>query len=98
VRRLRPPRLAGGAPQRNAAVQLLRVPTPARSLDLTKPLTTPANPASGWPSSRRPGLFITHLEGANFPVANGKTDAQAHSNHHDVIELAGVKMEFFLKT
>jgi hypothetical protein len=33
-------------------------------------------------------------------VLNGKTlDAQAHSlNDHDVIELAGVKMEFFLKT
>ena len=50
--------------------------------------------------TRRPqGYFITHVEGASFPVLNGKTlDAQAHALHdHDVIELAGVKMEFFIK-
>ncbi len=51
--------------------------------------------------TRRPqGFFITHVEGASFPVVNGKPlDAQAHSlNDHDVIDLAGVKMEFFFKT
>jgi hypothetical protein len=50
--------------------------------------------------TRRPqGYFITHVEGVSFPVVNGKAlDAQArHLNDHDVIELAGVKMEFFLK-
>mgnify|MGYP001317688330 CR=1 FL=1 len=50
--------------------------------------------------TRRPqGYFITHVEGANFPVVNGKTlDAQAHPlNDHDVIEIAGTKMEFFYK-
>ena len=50
--------------------------------------------------TRRPhGYFITHVEGAHFPVVNGKAlDAQAHPlADHDVIELAGVKMEFFLK-
>ena len=50
--------------------------------------------------ARRPqGYFITHVEGARFPVVNGKTlDAQAHAlNDHDVIEIAGVKMEFFYK-
>jgi hypothetical protein len=50
--------------------------------------------------AKRPqGYFITHVEGASFPVVNGKQlDAQAHAlNDHDVIELAGVKMEFYLK-
>jgi hypothetical protein len=39
------------------------------------------------------------VEGVNYPVLNGKQlDAQAQQlNDHDVIELAGVKMEFFLK-
>ena len=49
--------------------------------------------------AKRPqGYFITHVEGATFPVVNGKQlDAQAHGlNDHDVIELAG-KMEFYLK-
>jgi hypothetical protein len=51
--------------------------------------------------AKRPhGYFITHVEGAQFPVVNGKTlDAQAHQLvDHDVIEIAGIKMEFFLKT
>ena len=51
--------------------------------------------------ARRPqGYFLTHVEGGSFPVLNGKVlDAQAHRlEDHDVIELAGVKMEFFLKT
>ena len=50
--------------------------------------------------TRRPqGYFITHVEGANFPVINGKAlDNQARQlSDHDVIELAGVKMEFFIK-
>ncbi len=50
--------------------------------------------------TRRPqGYFITHVEGAQFPVVNGLTlDAQPRELHdHDLIEIAGVKMEFFLK-
>jgi len=50
--------------------------------------------------TRRPqGYFITHVEGANLPIVNGKQlDAQAHPlEDHDVIEIAGVKMEFFIK-
>ena len=50
--------------------------------------------------TRRPqGYFLTHVEGGTFPVLNGKAiDAQARQlGDHDVIELAGVKMEFFLK-
>ena len=51
--------------------------------------------------TRRPaGYFITHVEGANRPTVNGQQiGAAPHSlKDHDVIELAGVKMEFFLKT
>ena len=48
--------------------------------------------------TRRPqGYFITHVEGTH-PVVNGESiggTARALSNH-DVIELAGVKMEFFM--
>lgn len=51
--------------------------------------------------ARRPhGYFLTHVEGAKFPVVNGVAiDTQAHElTDHDVIELAGVKMEFFFKS
>src|SRR6266852_3662325 len=90
------------APQKNAALQLLSGANAGKELDLTKPLTTLGKPGVQVAViTRRPqGFFITHVEGASVPVVNGKTlDAQAHSlNDHDVIELAGVKMEFFLKT
>jgi predicted component of type VI protein secretion system len=88
------------APQ--AALQLLSGANAGKELDLTKPLTTLGKPGVQVAViTRRPqGFFITHVEGTSFPVVNGKVlDAQAHSlNDHDVIELAGIKMEFFLKT
>ena len=90
------------AAQKNAALQLLSGPNAGKELDLTKPLTTLGKPGVQVAViTRRPqGFFITHVEGASFPVVNGKPiDAQAHAlNDHDVIELAGVKMEFFHKT
>ncbi|HET7764360.1 MAG TPA: FHA domain-containing protein [Burkholderiales bacterium] len=92
---------ATSAPQKSAALQLLSGANAGKELDLTKPLTTLGKPGVQVAViTRRPqGFFITHVEGASFPVVNGKPlDAQAHAlNDHDVIELAGVKMEFFLK-
>jgi predicted component of type VI protein secretion system len=92
---------APATPQRAGALQLLSGANAGRQLDLTKPLTTLGKPGVQVAViTRRPqGFFITHVEGANFPVVNGKAlDAQAHAlGDHDVIELAGVKMEFFFK-
>jgi len=84
-----------------AAVQILTGPSAGKELELTKNLTTLGKPGLQVAvMTRRPqGYFITHVEGAKFPVINGKTiDAQAQLlQDHDVIELAGVKMEFFIK-
>jgi pSer/pThr/pTyr-binding forkhead associated (FHA) protein len=95
------PKPAAAAPQKAAALQLLSGANAGKEMDLTKPLTTLGKPGVQVAViTRRPqGFFITHVEGASFPVVNGKPlDAQAHAlNDHDVIELAGVKMEFFLK-
>ncbi|MDP2240184.1 MAG: FHA domain-containing protein [Burkholderiales bacterium] len=85
-----------------AAVQILNGPSAGKELELTKNLTTLGKPGVQVAViTRRPqGYFITHVEGASFPVVNGKTlDAQAYPlKDHDVIELTGVKMEFFIKT
>ncbi len=85
-----------------AAVQILNGVNAGRELALVKTLTTLGKPGVQVAViARRPhGYFITHVEGASFPVVNGRAlDAQAHQlNDHDIIELAGVKMEFFLKT
>jgi len=84
-----------------AALQLLTGPDAGKEIELVKNLTTLGKPRLQVAViTRRPqGYFITHVEGATFPVLNGKPiDAQARQlNDHDVIELAGVKMEFFLK-
>ena len=84
------------------ALQILSGGNAGRELELTKSLTTLGKPGVQVAViARRPhGYFITHVEGANFPVINGKTlDAQAHPlADHDIVELGGIKMEFFLKT
>lgn len=88
--------------QKTGVIRILTGANTGRELALTKPLTTLGKPGVQVAViTRRPqGYFITHVEGAVMPVLNGKTlDAQAHAlKDHDVIELAGVKMEFFFKT
>jgi hypothetical protein len=92
------PSAPGGA---QGTIQILSGPSAGKELPLSKPLTTLGKPGVQVAviAKRPQGYFITHVEGASFPVVNGKQlDAQAHAlNDHDVIELAGVKMEFYLK-
>ena len=90
---------AGGHPL--GAIQLLSGANAGKELELTKPLTTLGKPGVQVAVlTRRPqGYFITHVEGGTRPTVNGQQiGAAPHSlKDHDVIELAGVKMEFFLK-
>jgi pSer/pThr/pTyr-binding forkhead associated (FHA) protein len=92
---------AAAAPARQGAIQLLSGANAGKELILTKALTTLGKPGVQVAViTRRPqGFFITHVEGATFPMVNGRAlDAQAHPlNDHDMIELAGTKMEFFYK-
>jgi len=84
------------------AIQILSGGNAGKEMELTKTLTTLGKPGVQVAViARRPqGYFITHVEGANFPVVNGSAiGTQAHQlADHDVIELAGIKMEFFLKS
>ncbi|UCV15887.1 FHA domain-containing protein [Quatrionicoccus australiensis] len=86
----------------SAAVQLLSGANIGKELELTKTLTTLGKPGLQVAViAKRPnGFFITHVEGTQFPIVNGEVlDAQAYQlKDHDVIEIAGIKMEFFLKT
>jgi pSer/pThr/pTyr-binding forkhead associated (FHA) protein len=92
---------ASAVPQGGGTIQILSGPNAGKELSLAKPLTTLGKPGVQVAViAKRPhGYFITHVEGAHFPVLNGKTlDSQAHQlSDHDIIELASVKMEFFLK-
>ena len=94
-----------GAPksaQPLGAIQLLSGGNAGKELELTKPLTTLGKPGVQVAVlTRRPqGYFITHVEGAQRPTVNGQPiGAAPHAlKDHDVIEIAGIKMEFFLKS
>ncbi len=92
----------GAGAGRVAAIQILTGANAGKEMELTKALTTLGKPGVQVAviTKRPQGYFITHVEGANFPIVNGKAvEAQAHPlSDHDVLELAGVKMEFFFKT
>lgn len=93
--------LAQGATQKQACIQILNGANAGKELMLSKALTTLGRPGVQVAViTRRPqGFYITHVEGNNHPVVNGKTlGTEAYAlNDHDVIELSGTKMEFFYK-
>ena len=93
-----------GAPAADASlplgkIQVLSGPGVGKELELKKALITLGRPGVQVAViTRRPqGYFITHVEGTH-PVINGETiGVQARQlKDHDVVELAGVKMEFFV--
>jgi hypothetical protein len=82
-------------------IQIISGGNAGKSLELTKTLTTLGKPGVQVAViTRRPhGYFITHVEGKDFPIVDGESiGAQAHKLvDHSIIDLAGIKMEFFLK-
>src|SRR5690349_7733861 len=83
------------------AIQLLSGGNAGKELELNKPLTTLGKPGVQVAVlTRRPqGYFITHVEGAQRPTVNGQAiGAAPHPlKDHDLVEIAGIKMEFFHK-
>lgn len=85
-------------------LQVLNGPIAGKELELTKALITLGKPGVQVAViSRRPqGYFLTHIEGDgksnNYPVVNGSAiGPQAYGmKSGDIIELAGIKMEFSL--
>lgn len=93
--------VSGGASPA-AAVQILTGPNAGKELELVKNLTTLGKPGLQVAvlTRRSNGYFITHVEGANYPVLNGaQLNEHPHQlKDHDIIELAGIKMEFYFKS
>ena len=86
----------GGMPLGRLTV--LNGPIAGKELELTKALITLGKPGTQVAViSRRPqGYFLTHIEGNNFPLVNSEQiGAKAYQlKDSDLIELAGIKMEF----
>jgi hypothetical protein len=86
-----------------AKLQVLSGSFAGRELELTKTLTTLGRPGVQVAaiSRRAEGYFIVHVESGkdgNFPLVNGSSiGPQARAlRDNDVIQLAGVKMGFFV--
>ncbi|MEQ1487596.1 MAG: FHA domain-containing protein [Methylotenera sp.] len=81
-------------------IQVLNGTSAGRQLVLNKTMTTLGKAGSQVVViTKRPnGYFLTHVEGKALPIVNGASiGAQAFAlNEHDVIELGGIKMEFYL--
>lgn len=80
-------------------LQVLNGAGMGKELVLSKALTTLGKPGVQVAviTKRPQGYFVTHVQGASFPSVNGvSVGAQAHPlKDHDVLELAGIKMEFY---
>jgi pSer/pThr/pTyr-binding forkhead associated (FHA) protein len=91
-----------GRPERIGVVQVLTGVNIGHELELSKPVTTLGKPGYQVAviTRREQGYFITHVEGQEHPLVNDKQlGVQAHKlNDNDVIEIAGIKMEFFLRS
>ena len=87
-------------PQITGRIRVLSGLNIGKEIVLNKALTTLGKPGLqvAVVTKRHQGYVITHVEGQKHPTVNGKPiGVQAHAlNDHDVIELAGVKMEFSL--
>lgn len=82
-------------------IRVLNGPGTGKELELAKALITLGRPGVQVAViTRRPqGYYITHVEGKH-PIVNGQSiGAQAHQlRDNDVVELAGVKMEFSVQS
>lgn len=80
-------------------LQVLNGASMGKELILSKALTTLGKPGVQVAviTKRPQGYFITHVEGDSFPTVNGvSVGGQAHPlKDNDVVELAGIKMEFY---
>jgi predicted component of type VI protein secretion system len=96
------PAAAGDVDNRMGVIRVFTGANAGRELELSKPLTTLGKPGKQVAviTRRMHGYFITHVEGASFPLVNGKAmDAQARQlKDRDVIEIAGVRMGFSLRS
>ncbi len=83
-------------------IQIFTGPNAGKELELVKNLTTVGKAGlQVVVFTRRPrGYFITYVEGESYPNLNGKPmdDQPCQLKEHDIIELAGIKMEFYLKS
>jgi predicted component of type VI protein secretion system len=93
-------RPASGEPPK-AGLQILSGVGAGKEMDLDRTLTTLGKPGIQVAviTRHQEGYTLTHLEGTRTPLLNGlPVSGQPHVlEDHDIIEIAGIKLEFTLK-
>ncbi|MEK6663894.1 MAG: FHA domain-containing protein [Pseudomonadota bacterium] len=83
------------------ALKVLNGKQSGAEIPLTKPITSlgKKNVQVAMITRRPNGFFLNHVQGDKFPIVNGATlnERPCPLNPDDVIELAGVRMEFLAK-
>ena len=84
-----------------AVLKIISGSQSGHEIPLDKPLTSLGKPGVQVALvTRRPlGYFLSHVDGEQFPLINGNAinDKPCPLNHHDLIELGAVKMQFCLR-
>lgn len=90
-----------GADAAAAGIRIVNGPAAGRELDLAKPMTTLGKPGKQVAAitRRQQGYFIAHVEGDQYPLVNGAAiEPQGRLlRENDFIEVAGIRMQFFLR-
>ena len=82
-------------------IRLINGPNAGKAVELTKLLTTLGKPGVQVAviSRRSEGVFLTHVEGAKFPVVNdSEIGGEAFMlRNKDIVEIAGIRIELGIK-
>ncbi len=91
----------GGGPVPAAGLRILSGPSAGKTVDLVRTTTSLGKPGVQVAVITRgpAGYDLMHQEGAEHPLLNGVPLGDEHEAlaDHDIIEVAGTKLEFFLK-
>ena len=84
-----------------AGIRIVTGPAAGRELDLAKPMTTLGKPGKQVAAitRRQQGYFVAHVEGDAYPLLNGAPIGPQGRllREDDVVEVAGIRMQFFLR-
>lgn len=89
----------GGGTGEPAIIKIIDGSTAGKEIALTKILTTLGRPGVqvAVVAKQKQGYYLAHVQGNDFPVLNGESigTTSYRINNGDVIELGGIKMEFY---
>lgn len=89
------------AEKRTGVLRLMGGAGAGKQVDLDRPVLTLGKPGiqTAVIGKKSAGYFLTYVEGASYPTVNGVEVGATpyHLQDHDILELAGTRLEFYFK-